>query len=45
MAGIVRQPIDQAALERYIDQHAPEIKTPLGLKQVRVFDDILNLWC
>lgn len=34
MAGAVRQPIDLKALERYIDQHVPEIKTPLDLKQV-----------
>lgn len=43
MAGIVRQPIDQAALERYIDRHAPEIKTPLGLKQVRVVERVVEL--
>lgn len=34
MAGEVRQPIDLPALERYIDQHVPALKTPLGLKQV-----------
>ena len=34
MAGEVRQPIDLASLERYIDNNVPEIKTPLGLKQV-----------
>ncbi|KAK5086603.1 hypothetical protein LTR64_000587 [Lithohypha guttulata] len=33
MAGPVRQPIDLPALEKYIDQHVPEIKTPLDLKQ------------
>ncbi|KAF2772872.1 APH-domain-containing protein [Teratosphaeria nubilosa] len=33
MAGTVRQPIDQAALERYIQKHLPEIKSPLELKQ------------
>lgn len=33
MAGAVRQPIDQAALERFIDQNVPEIKTPVELKQ------------
>ncbi|KXJ90198.1 phosphotransferase enzyme family protein [Microdochium bolleyi] len=33
MAGRVRQPIDVAALERYITQHVPEIKTPLDVKQ------------
>lgn len=36
MAGPVRQPIDLASLERYIDNNVPEIKTPLQLKQVRV---------
>lgn len=35
MAGPVRQPIDLKALERYVDQNVPEIKTPLELKQVR----------
>jgi hypothetical protein len=35
MAGPVRQPIDIPALERYIDQHVPVIKTPLDVKQVR----------
>ncbi|KAK5117999.1 hypothetical protein LTR62_004043 [Meristemomyces frigidus] len=34
MAGAVRQPIDQKALERYLEQNVPEIKTPLELKQV-----------
>jgi aminoglycoside phosphotransferase (APT) family kinase protein len=33
MAGPVRQPIDLASLERYIDNNVPEIKTPLELKQ------------
>ncbi|EHY61002.1 putative acyl-CoA dehydrogenase IBR3 [Exophiala dermatitidis] len=33
MAGPVRQPIDLASLERYIDGHVPQIKTPLDLKQ------------
>ncbi|KAF1990414.1 APH-domain-containing protein [Aulographum hederae CBS 113979] len=33
MAGTVRQPIDLKALEKYIDQNVPEIKTPLILKQ------------
>lgn len=37
MAGKVRQPIDLKALEKYIDQNVPEIKTPLDLKQV-LFD-------
>ena len=34
MAGEVRQPIDLASLERYIDSDVPQIKTPLSLKQV-----------
>lgn len=34
MAGPVRQPIDLASLERYIDSNVPQIKTPLQLKQV-----------
>lgn len=34
MAGEVRQPIDLSALERYIDQNVPALKTPLELKQV-----------
>ncbi|KAK3118001.1 hypothetical protein LTR53_000037 [Teratosphaeriaceae sp. CCFEE 6253] len=33
MAGEVRQPIDQQALERYLEQHVPEVKPPLELKQ------------
>jgi hypothetical protein len=33
MAGEVRQPIDIPSLERYIDQHVSEIKTPLDVKQ------------
>lgn len=34
MAGAVRQPIDVASLERYIDAKVPNIQTPLQLKQV-----------
>jgi hypothetical protein len=34
MAGRVRHPIDVKALERYIEEHVPEIKTPLEVKQV-----------
>jgi hypothetical protein len=34
MAGNVRQPIDIAALERYISVNVPEIKVPLDVKQV-----------
>ncbi|KAJ5245867.1 hypothetical protein N7468_000850 [Penicillium chermesinum] len=33
MAGAVRQPIDVASLERYIDQNVPVLKTPLDIKQ------------
>ena len=33
MAGPVRQQIDQAALERYIEKNVPEIKPPLELRQ------------
>ncbi|KAI0178438.1 kinase-like domain-containing protein [Pestalotiopsis sp. NC0098] len=33
MAGRVRQPIDVAALEKYIQRHVPEIQTPLEVKQ------------
>ncbi|KAK6074959.1 phosphotransferase enzyme family protein [Seiridium cupressi] len=33
MAGRVRQPIDVAALEKYINHAVPEIKTPLEVKQ------------
>ena len=34
MAGAIRQPIDIPALERYIESHVPEIKTPIEVKQV-----------
>lgn len=34
MAGAVRQPIDLASLERYIENNVPEIKTPIDIKQV-----------
>ena len=33
MAGPIRQPINIANLSAYIDKHAPEIKTPLTVKQ------------
>ncbi|KAK4629031.1 putative acyl-CoA dehydrogenase IBR3 [Fulvia fulva] len=33
MAGPIRQPIDLDKLAKYIDQNAPEIKTPLDVKQ------------
>lgn len=36
MAGPVRQPIDLQALEKYIEKHVPEIKTPIDIKQVRI---------
>ncbi|KAF7549461.1 hypothetical protein G7046_g8343 [Stylonectria norvegica] len=34
MAGRVRQPIDEAALEKYISANVPEIKVPFDLKQL-----------
>lgn len=34
MAGAVRQPIDLKAFQKYIEEHVPEIKTPIDLKQV-----------
>lgn len=34
MAGAIRQPIDIPALQRYVEQHAPQIKTPFEVKQV-----------
>ncbi|TFB06261.1 putative acyl-CoA dehydrogenase IBR3 [Trichoderma ghanense] len=33
MAGAVRQPIDEKALAKYIDDNVPIIKTPIDLKQ------------
>ncbi|KAJ6786701.1 hypothetical protein PWT90_08788 [Aphanocladium album] len=33
MAGKIRQPIDEKAFAKYIDENVPEIKTPLQLKQ------------
>ncbi|KAM5382151.1 hypothetical protein ACJA88_003946 [Fusarium oxysporum] len=33
MAGRIRQPVDEAALEKYISEHVPTIKTPIDLKQ------------
>ena len=44
MAGAIRQPIDIKALERYIDQHVPAIKTPLEVKQVRALAPPLQLF-
>lgn len=35
MAGPIRQPINLDNLSKYIDQNAPEIKTPIDVKQVR----------
>jgi len=35
MAGPIRQPINIASLEKYINENVPEIKTPLVVKQVR----------
>lgn len=37
MAGPVRQKIDQASLERYLEKNVPEVKPPLELKQVSVY--------
>lgn len=34
MAGRIRQPVDEVALEKYISEHVPTIKTPIDLKQV-----------
>jgi hypothetical protein len=34
MAGAVRQPFDEAAFEKYLLEHVPEIQTPIQLKQV-----------
>lgn len=34
MAGRVRQPIDEKALEKYLRDNVPEVKTPVELKQV-----------
>jgi hypothetical protein len=34
MAGAIRQPIDIAALQRYIEQNVPQIQTPIEVKQV-----------
>ncbi|KAM3548045.1 hypothetical protein ARSEF4850_009649, partial [Beauveria asiatica] len=33
MAGVVRQKIDQVALENYVRKNVPEITTPIELKQ------------
>ncbi|PNP77508.1 hypothetical protein FNYG_09384 [Fusarium nygamai] len=33
MAGRIRQPVDEAVLEKYISEHVPTIKTPIDLKQ------------
>lgn len=35
MAGEVRQHIDVASLERFINSNAPEIAIPISVKQVR----------
>jgi hypothetical protein len=37
MAGRVRHPIDVKALEKYLNENVPEIKTPLDIKQVCLF--------
>jgi len=33
MAGPVRQPIDQQALEAYLQKHVPEVRTPVTIQQ------------
>lgn len=35
MAGEIRQKFDLDKFKRYVDENAPEIKTPLEIKQVR----------
>ena len=37
MAGVVRQLIDVASLERYIAANVSEIQVPVDVKQVRNF--------
>ena len=37
MAGRVRQPIDERALEKFLADNVPAVKTPIGLKQVSLF--------
>jgi aminoglycoside phosphotransferase (APT) family kinase protein len=34
MAGMVRQPIDERALEKFLSENVPAVKTPIDLKQV-----------
>lgn len=34
MAGRIRQPVDERALEKFISDNVPDIKTPIDLKQV-----------
>jgi hypothetical protein len=41
MAGVVRQPIDVASLERYIASNVPEIAVPIDVKQVNAHDSRL----
>ncbi|KAJ6446182.1 acyl-CoA dehydrogenase family member 11 [Purpureocillium lavendulum] len=33
MAGVVRQPIDEAAFSKFVAENVPQIKTPIELKQ------------
>jgi len=33
MAGAVRQPIDEKAFEKFLQENVPVIKTPIDLKQ------------
>lgn len=36
MAGAVRQPIDEKAFEKFLQENVPIIKTPVDLKQVSI---------
>jgi hypothetical protein len=36
MAGVVRQPFDEEALQSYIAKNVPEIQRPIKVKQVSV---------
>lgn len=43
MAGPVRQPIDIQNLNKYIQDHVPEIATPLDVKQVRQVTQVYSI--
>lgn len=36
MAGAVRQPIDEKAFEKFLEENVPIIKTPVDLKQASI---------